>query len=374
MESKYWSEMYISDNNNDDKQLIISKDRPVGFDTDKNIKLFVGINPENYDEVASFYQKYNQMSTGNTTLLPVDDLKRYLSMNNISILMRSSNGMLIGTIISILLPIKCNNTVITHGCTTFLAVHPGLRKMGLCMAMIRKLIEVGYEQGLYCDYHMVAFPIGDNSIPLNSWYRPIDINRSKELGFLYDGWKDPRNSTKIRLKYNSKLPPSCSYVLVDNTNCNVSLEYYLKIVEKTKFGFYPDKNTWQQWINAFPTYLIYQQTSNKQNIKNQNKNKQNKIVGLVSINTIYCIITQTKETGRIMFPIICDGDMDIVLKVTCSIAYDKNYDVVYFHEHGNVTSDCLSRINSIKTTTKLWFSLYNNRIKLDVSDIHIPLL
>lgn len=378
MASKYWSEMNILSNSVSDsvdtgKGFIISKEPPVKYQDDKKVILSEGITENEYEEVASFYQKYNRMSTGNTTLLPVEELKRYLSLNNISLLMRSSNGMLIGTIISIIIPVKNRSgqqeEIIIHGCTTFLAVHPTLRKMGLCMALIRKLIELGYERGLYCDYHMVSFPIGSNSVSINSWYRPINLTRAKELGFLYAGLKDPHNSTKLRLKYTTKLPLNHSYVVVNSNNINISLKYYKKLVTDRIFSFWPDKKLWLEWTKAFPTYLIYNGDDN-----NNNNNNNKKIVGIVSLNTIYCVITETKETGKILFPIICDGEMESVMSVICSIAKDLDYDVVYFHQHGNISDNNLDNINAIKTTTKLFFSLYNNNIKLSSEDINVPLL
>jgi hypothetical protein len=363
--SKYWSEMYVTKSSKDQSdEFIISKDPPIKFEYDnKKLILCEGIKESEYGEVSNFYQKYNRMSTGNTTLLPVSELERYLSISNISLLMRSANGMLIGTIISLLLPVKNSNgsieEIIIHGCTTFLAIHPSLRKMGLCMALIRKLIELGYDKGLFCDYHMVAFPIGTNSISLNSWYRPIDLHRSKELGFLYDGLLDSHNSTKLRLKYRTTIPNNHTYVQVIDNNINISLNYYKELVKNKKFAFWPGEKLWSDWIRSYPTYLIY---------------NKNKCVGIVSLNTVYCVIERTKETGRILFPIICDGEMDSVMPVICTIAKDLNYDVVYFHQHGSVTEVSLCKIKAIRTTTKLWFSLYNNCINLNVEDINVPLL
>ncbi len=363
--SKYWSEMYVTKSSMDmGDEFIISKDPPVKFEYEnKKVSLCEGIKESEYNEVANFYQKYNRMSTGNTTLLPVSELKRYLSINNISLLMRTANGMLIGTIICLLLPVKNSNDsreeIIITGCTTFLAIHPSLRKMGLCMALIRKLIELGYAKGIFCDYHMVSFPIGSNSISINSWYRPIDLHRSKELGFLYDGLLDSHNSTKLRLKYRTKIPNNHTYIQVIDNNINISLDYYKGLIINKKFAFWPDEKLWSEWVKSYPTYLIY---------------NKNECLGIVSLNTIYCVIERTKETGRILFPIICGGEMDSVIPVICTIAKDLNYDVVYFHQHGSITEGALSKIKAIKTTTKLCFSLYNNCISLNVEDINVPLL
>ena len=381
-QSKYWSDMYISNdtkdtnetNQTDDtnetntKDFIISTDPPVNYDSNVNVIVHHGIKLSEYEEVSDFIRKYNKMSSGNTTLLPVEELERYLSIPNISVLLRSSKGLLIGTIICLLLPIKNKSQglekVITHGCTTFLTVHPSVRGMGLCMALIRGLINYGYEMGVYCDYHMVSFQIGDNSFPLNSWFRPINLSRAKELGFLYPGYDDPRSVRTNRLKYRTKLPPDYSYVQIteENKNLKASLDYYCSLVDKDKdkmFSFYPDSEIWSKWVQAFPSYQIY--------------NKK-KLVGVVSLNTVFCTIDATNETGRALFPIVCIGDMKTVMPTLCNIAATTNHDIIYFHEQGDVTEEALSRTNTIMTTTKPWFSLYNNNIRINPSNLYVPLL
>jgi hypothetical protein len=356
--------MYISsDKFKPESNFIISKDSPVKYNEGKKIVLHRGIKQEEYGEVSAFYQKYNRMCTGNTTLVPESELKRYLALDNSSVLMRSPNGKLMGTIISLVLPIKNKSEtaeeVILHGCTTFLAVHPAVRGHGLCMGLIRELINYGYEDGIYCDYHMVAFKIGNNSIPINSWFRPIKLSRSDELGFMYPGSNDPRSKTKNRLKYRCKLPLNHRIEMVESDNLSLSLTYYKDKVKNYKFVFWPDIEIWEKWVKSFPTYLIY--------------NGEN-VVGITTVNTVYCVIETTGETGKILFPIICEGDMKSVMPCLCYIGLDLDYDLLYFYEHGSITPDALNKINAVKTSTKLWFSLYNNCIKIKPSDLHSPML
>jgi len=194
-------------------------------------------------------------------------------------------------------------------------------------------------------------------------YRPINLSRSKELGFMYQGYDDPTKSTKVRLKYRTKLPKNHSYVQIspdDKNNVLLSLEYYKELVRDKKFVFWPDESLWSDWVRSFPTYLIY---------------KGNNKVGLVSLNTVYCVLEQTGgEKGRLGFPIICVGDMGSVMQVICNIGHKMKYDVIYFHQHGDTTEKALESINSLKTTTDLWFSIYNNQIRIQPEDIHTPLL
>ena len=363
-DSKYWSEMYISNSEVQKSDgFIVSTDPPTKYDGNKKITLSYDIDESEYDEICSFYEKYNRMSTGNTTLLPISELTRYMSYDNISVVMRSqNNNKLMGVIISIVLPIKNTNErgseLITHGCTTFLNVHPAVRGHGMCMALIRGLIERGYEKGIYCDYHTVHFKIGDNSIPLNCYYRPINLKRSIELGFLYPDCNDIRKNTLNRLRYSTNLPTGCSYVRVDD-NITSSLEYYRESVKDKKFAFYPDESLWKQWIEGFPTYIIYH---------------NNVEVGIVSLNTLYCVISSTGNEGRIATSVICNGKMKLVLPTLIHITNQSGYDVFYFHQYGDVTANDLESIHCIKTDHTMWFSLYNNKIKIEPSDLSVPLL
>jgi len=366
-----WSEMFILNSNNNvrDDDLIISYDPPAKYESDKKIK--IGYEITDLDEICNFYREHNKMSTGNITLLPKSELELYLSYDHIAVLMRSINDKLMGIVISVLLPIKnltvfdCDNNdsdrtkfdynekIIIHGCTTFLVVHSSIRGHGMCMALIRGLINRGYEKGLYCDYHTVPFKLGENSIALKSYYRPINLSRALELGFLYPDCYDIRMKTKNRVLFSNKLPKNYSY-----TRANIeSLKYYLGIIKNKKFCFYPDETLWLKWINDFPTYLIYY---------------QNKIEGIVSINTIYCIISSTNKEGRVATPVLCNGNIDIILKVLPNIVQD--YDVLYFHVYGDVSVASLELNHFIKTDHLTWFSLYNNRILLNSTDISVPLL
>lgn len=334
----------------------ISYKKPAENNYNKKIRFCYSI--ENYDEISNFYEQYNTMSTGNLTLLPKSQLETYLSYDNVVVLMRNEvNNKLIGMVLSILLPIKnCENEneeIITHGCTTFLILHPCIRNLGICKILTQELIIKGYEKSFYCDYHTTSFNLG-NGIPIECWYRPIDLERSIELGFLYSDCFDIRKKTKNKIIYTTKLPKDYSYIKVTETD--KSLEFYRNTTKNKKFVFWPDEELWNKWINNFPTYLIY---------------CKNDPIGIVSINTINCIMT-TKKKGKIAHPIICNGNINEILKVLPNIV--KDYDVLYFHAYGDTNVSILNTNNYIKTDHKVCFSLHNNKIMLKSSDISVPFL
>ena len=363
--SKYWSDMFLyrSDRSNISTAThIISKETPIGPDN-PNIMTQIGINPSEYEEVSSFLNKYNRLSGGNTTLLPPSELSRYLSFDNISILLRSKKGDLIGTILSLKIPIRIKSNgieeTITHLAASFLCVHPSLRGMGICMSLIRSGIIEAHKEQIYSGYCMVSFEMGKNSINLRSWYRPINLIRARDMGFVFWG-SEMENSRKIRLRYNTKLLPNIRYDRVDQNNSVIGLEYYRIKIANKKFAFYPDTFMWEKWIEAFPTYMIY---------------KGDTPVGIVSTNTAYCIIEATGVKGKILFPNICLGNMELVLNCIHHIADVTDHDLVYFNEYGDIKENLLES-NKYTQVEKsdVWFSLYNNSVEIEPTDIFCPLL
>ena len=102
--------------------------------------------------------------------------------------------------------------------------------------------------------------------------------------------------------------------------------------------------------------------------------KNDKEVGIVSIQTLYCFMEKTGNEGKIALPIICNGDISSVLSVLVNICDQLEYSLIYFYEYGDVNEKGLEQINSIKTNAGSWFSLYNNKINLRKEDISVPLL
>lgn len=354
--SKYWSEMFISNENNNESSYIISTEPPIKYDGN-NIIISHNIKESEYDEVVQFCRDHNKMSTGNTTLLSRSSLEKYLSFDNISIIIRSQNGKLIGVILSIIFPIKVGNTnkngdeIIKHGCTTFLNVHSSVRNHGLCMALIRELTMEGYKRQIYCDYHTIPFQLGTNSIKLYSYYRPINLKRCTEIGFVYPDCYDMRKNTANRIKYSNKLIPGFEFKKANEN----SLEFYLETIENKKFAYYPDKEQWNHFIKCFLTYEIF---------------NNGKKVGIVSINTISCLINTIKQEAKVAMPIIISGNISTILKTLPYILKD-NYDVLYLYD---IFGLALKELNYIKTDNEIWFSLYNNRINLNASDLSVPFL
>lgn len=359
--SKYWKDMYIP--KGDEPEGIISKLPPVNYESNKKISLHRSLKPEEYDEFCDFIKKQNKMSSGNYTLLPKGELLRILKFNPKVITMRGGNkNSLLGTLISVPFPIKSNHKVITHGCTSYLNVHNILRNNGLAMALIRELIQWGFEDNIYCDYHLTDHKIGENAIQISSWYRPINLPKSIGLGFTIPDFNVPHLFAKNRLKYNTKAMSGFKTVRVLQKNQDKALDFYKKIC-KQKLALWPDLELFSKWIQQFPTFMV--------------RTKENKkIVGIFSINNLFCRMGEEVE-GKLCIPILfnCRETFNqATLRALINTAHEREFDVLYLYQTGDLNRECLESVNAIETNKKSWFSLYNNVMNLQPEDISVPLL
>lgn len=363
--SKYWKDMYIS--TGEEEEGIISTSPPIGYeDSKKKITLHRGISKEGYDEFCDFIKNQNKMSSGNYTLLPKGELDRYVKFNAKVITMRGgSKNSLIGTLISIPFPIKCDvsDEPIMHGSTSFLNVHRALRGNGMAMALIRELIQWGFEDQIYCDYHMTDNKIGEQAFQISSWYRPINLPKSIGLGFMIPEFNKPHLFAKNRMKYNTKSMSGYKTVRVLKKNQEKALNFYQKIGKDKRFIFWPDVALFSRWIQHFPTFLV-------------RKKEDKEIVGIFSITSLFCRMGEEVE-GKLCLPLLfnCKGGFNTaVMRGLIHVAQEREFDTLYVYQTGDINRECLESVNAIETLDKSWFSLYNNAMSLGPEDISIPLI
>lgn len=341
------------------KDIIISKEPPVEYSDKKNIVIQRDITSENYNEIYEFIRDHNQMSSGNFTLLPKIEIDKYMKMDSLILLMRSKNNQkLIGTIFSMLFPISCDGNIITHGCTTFLNVHSKLRNHGLCMGLIRELSRYGYEKDLYCSYMLTSFKLTPKSIPISSWYRPIDLPKSIALGFSYPNWNNPAEFMKNRMMFKTKKPRKYSIDRVSDSNLGKALFFYTSLNSDKKFVYLPNSEDFRKFILRYPTFLV---------------EFEKKPIGIFAISSIYC---RMELDGLLCLPLIfnsVEGQSEQVMKCLLSVAQERDYDTLYAHCVGDITSDLLKSVNALPTKDKSYFSMYNNSMELSSEDLYIPL-
>ena len=232
---------------------IISKDKIVKDKTDKKLIFSPGIKDEEYDEVVEYIKQQNIMSSRNITLLLKEDLERFNRLSYFSILMRNEiNNKLVGTILSIPFSIRCSylagetenaeytkEMTILHGCTSFLNIHKAIRGFKIASLIIQELIKVGNEKNIFCSYQLTSFKLTENAIPINSWYRPINLMRSLLLGFGFPPSSNISDLMKIKDKYRIKTVKGLKVKQITDNNAASCLEFYRSINEQKRFLFYP---------------------------------------------------------------------------------------------------------------------------------------
>ena len=130
----------------EENEKLISLNKPPVYNENKKIILNRGIKENEYDEVCSFLSRENKTVSGNITLLPKNELEKMLSFETFSVLMRSVNkNILIGTIFSIIFPIKCifeeeKEEIIKHGCTSFFKCNFNSKKTWFMYGINKRII------------------------------------------------------------------------------------------------------------------------------------------------------------------------------------------------------------------------------------------
>ncbi len=338
---------------------IINSDKPIDYDKKKKVDLCRGIYEEEYDEVITFLRRENKMPSENFTMLSKEEIKRYTALNAYTVLMRAPNSELYGTIFSVPFPMKINSEILTFGCTSFLNVHSKIRKFKMCMILIRELAQYGFENNVLCSYQLSAFKMCETAIEVNSWFRPINLIRSLLLGFTYPGYNEISNFNKNRILYKCKVPKGFTVKQVKG-NYLEALKFYQDINQNNKFVFYPSEPLFEKWIKLYPSYLVF---------------NGKEIIGFFTLGTINCKMSTGAE-GTLCSPLLFNcvkGKGDIVLKSLLSIAEEKDYDLLYGNQIGDLTPEVYQSVNAIKNKDVSYFSLYNNSIKLKCEDIFTPL-
>lgn len=348
---------------------IISENKPQDWDRSKKITLQRGISKEEYDEVYEYLRDNNLMNGANCiSLLPKNQLAKLVDMGLYSVLMRrqTEKKEIIGTILSLPINILCNyiskQCELTHGYTTFLNVHPKLRKLSMCSNLIKELCNFGFEKGIYCSYFLNSFKLLETSIKINTWYRPINLVNCLAMGFPYKDYTDISKINETRIKYKCKTPANLEIERITSKTYTDTYNFYKQKTLNKKFVFLPNFEDFKKWIKEYSGYYVIDKTTKS-------------IIGVFSIYSLF-FRTMMGLDGIVASPLmfLCEeGRNSEVFKCLLAISKEKNYDLFYFYEIGDLTEECYNDNLSQKVNEEKYFSLYNNAISLEPKDISVPL-
>ena len=348
--SRFWKDMFITPTS-PSIQDIISIDTPIDFNLPTDITIKTSLDNSQIDNIITFVNTYNRTSTGIITTISKEMINCFKSLNSY-ILTLYGNNIVIGCIISLPLSIKTSDKIIKHGCSTYLCIHPNLRNLGLCMSLIRKLAQIGHQDGILCGYHLNNSKISPNALEIRCWYRPLNLKKVRDAGFNFPSYKrsSDRNNIRDQMIYSTKLSYNIKVVQISTDNINSVYEYYTSLIGDKKFVYSPDLTEFTQFINNIDSYVIYEKDF---------------IIGIFSLWKVHNI------NLSIAYLIFSCGD---ILNPAIYISHVNGYDLLYGYIIGDIIESKIEEIKGIKTKTPLWLNLYNNSIELKVTDVVIPLL
>jgi hypothetical protein len=103
--------------------------------------------------------------------------------NNLSTYIQSSNDEILVFALSIPNTVILNNQKINISLTTLLTTSLKYRNIGLAAYLIRSLIDHGYYHNIPTGYHFISHPRNVSNISCQDYYRPLDIELAKEMGY-----------------------------------------------------------------------------------------------------------------------------------------------------------------------------------------------
>lgn len=364
MNSKHWNDMFILHENKHISP-IISYTKPPSIECPDDFYITHEIDDE--DSFIQFINQNNRTSTGNITMLTHELLKSYIQLNSLFLILKErKNNTIVGTLITIPIPIhfyeSINNNEINDfisefsTCTTFLCISEHLRKKGLAIFLMKKMTEYGYDKGLLTSYYVVPFKIGQNSIPIFSWYRPIKLDRARKIGFECPSFKknNDRTERRDRLRYQIRLS---SRIKIERIDEDRDFDFYFSLINNKKLYYSPTKDHLRLWTSQFPTFIV---------IENGRK------IGLFSYYDIQVKLMKTGEISKIAHLLFCQGKQPETIQAC--LYNSKEYDVLYGYRIGDITDEIINQINGFKTDRRLWLSFYNIGLKFNENEISIPFL
>jgi len=394
-----WQEMFIvqhADNNNN----IISYAKPTALQLPyKNISITRNNIDVDIEQVYNFIKNNNTIPAGNTLYWPKNIIEQVVNLKQHYSLLKVEQT-LVGVVFCLILPIKVNfniakssnnynhlidndtklvtdstssnnsysnsntklvtdSNIIISGCTSYLCIHPKMRDKKLGMALIRDIIDFGYDNDIFTAYHLLSEPKTKNYTEINMWYRVIDLNEGPKYDHHYRNYNTNKSRQDMnKLRYTIHLKANIS-ILAAKPNNYID---YIKIADKyanNKFVFYPNKVAWQQICQIFKVYLV---------------KHEDEYVGCFMFNYNHMLVRSCNKEFLSTILIFCLGIQPLTLRCAVKQAQINKDIVLYCYEVGTVNRDHLDAINALECKNLAYLERYNQKGKLGFKDINVPLI
>lgn len=369
---KNWGQMEVLKKKDNSKELFISLKKPNFIN--KNLYTVYDSFTEDFTEdflknLSYFYILHYKINGSNETIeVSIENLKNYLNIDSL-ILTLKDNDKIIGSIISILLPIEINTELnknvnmpttkrfksikseesMVFSCASFLILENKYRSKGYGMALIQESLKHLYDNGGLGAFFINKVSRCTNSVLLKIWDFPLNLKKLDDHKFPYP--KDYKHLFEIEKDENYEI------VKVEEKNLEESFIFYTNYLKNKKMFFSPNLNYWKKWVASFPTYII---KSNEGNM------------GLFSFRIDEIRYPINKMKAVYGWLIICIGKQPETLKASLFIG-KKFWDILKIYELGDLSDKIISSVNAQKSPVMQYLNFYNVRIFLKPNEIYFPI-
>jgi hypothetical protein len=304
------------------------------------------------DGIIEFNNDHNKVGKYNTNIIDKDFVSKVTRITSCLALL-FEKGEIIGTMISISFrTIYEKENPLNTSYTTNLCIHPDYRNKGLAISLIGGIIRSGAnERKVYHGYYLSEFPHQkNNTIKIESWYRPICHTKIREAGY-----KLPKYTSEGgRLNHKFYYHIDRSEIINEKIKNPTRSEYDSAMghFEKRSLYLSPTLEEFGSLCDFFDVYLfsrgiLFLMSSEVKNSKTDKKIKKSSLVYM-------------------------SGDL---LGEALRISKETDQDLLAGFYFGDITEKTVEENRGHKTISVLNLELYNSPSNIEISknNFHLPI-
>lgn len=295
------------------------------------------------ERIMAFINTHDVTDSGNVTQLVPRNFERLLTAPTvIGVVQRDTT--IIGTMFSLPLRVRYQDTTLLSSYTTFLCVSKEERASGLAMVLIRAVMQLGYQwYGINHGYYMTATPHHPIATPLKSWYRPINLKHCKASGFTLQPFATVDHERRAYHVGRPRIMPLNA----------TSRDYQaiLPLLQSGDFHLAPTQSEWSQLCECFDCYVVPGK-------------------GVFFLFPLRVHMSERHKTVNIAQLALMVGD---VLPQALWIADQQHYDLLYGRYYGAITESRVAQIRGQTTAAQEVVEFYNTRMAIAGAQMAVPI-
>lgn len=303
------------------------------------------------DSIVNFINKYDRTATGNYTLISPNIIDRMYQSKTFCCILRDITSMneIYGVVFSLIHRCEIEGKITNSSYTTYLCIHPDHRSRGCALALINTMKQSGYPLNIKHGYYTSAVSRSEVSLPIKSWYRPINVFTAKYAGFNIK--TDAKSQTRSKLLY--RIPKLELSVEKADTS-----HYFLAkdILKRTPavIKYQPTKKGWKSFTRTFDVYIVGDSS-------------------IFALFPLEIMISKTHRTVKIAQLSLSVGNIEEILTAALYISKESDYDLLHGNIMSNITAEALDKINASISTAENYLEFYNSESGITIDKFSMPL-